>query len=69
MSLHKTNICIVKSLVNIAGVSWHSLRRFIKPAPGITKYKSTMLISSGSDDLDGIGAHLYFVIVLKTKIK
>ena len=34
MSLHKTHICVVKSLVKIAAVSWHSLRRFIKPAPG-----------------------------------
>ena len=33
MSLHKTHICVVKSLVKIAAVSWHSLRRFIKPAP------------------------------------
>ena len=35
MSLHKTHICVVKSLVKIAAVSWHSLRRFIKPAPGL----------------------------------
>ena len=34
MSLHKTHICVVKSLVKITAVSWHSLRRFIKPAPG-----------------------------------
>ena len=34
VSLHKTHICVVKSLVKIAAVSWHSLRRFIKPAPG-----------------------------------
>ena len=34
VSLHKIHICIVKSLVKIAAVSWHSLRRFIKPAPG-----------------------------------
>ena len=34
MSLHKTHICVVKSLVKIAAVSWHSLRRFVKPAPG-----------------------------------
>ena len=34
MSLHKTHICVDKSLVKIAAVSWHSLRRFIKPAPG-----------------------------------
>ena len=33
MSLHKTHICVVKSLVKIAAVSWHSLRRFVKPAP------------------------------------
>ena len=33
VSLHKTHICVVKSLVKIAAVSWHSLRRFIKPAP------------------------------------
>ena len=33
MLLHKTHICVVKSLVKIAAVSWHSLRRFIKPAP------------------------------------
>ena len=35
VSLHKTHIRVVKSLVKIAAVSWHSLRRFIKPAPGI----------------------------------
>ena len=35
VSLHKTHICVVKSLVKIAAVSWHSLRRFIKPAPGL----------------------------------
>ena len=34
VSLHKTHIRVVKSLVKIAVVSWHSLRRFIKPAPG-----------------------------------
>ena len=34
VSLHKTHTCVVKSLVKIAAVSWHSLRRFIKPAPG-----------------------------------
>ena len=34
VSLHKTHICVVKSLVKIAAVSWHSLRRFVKPAPG-----------------------------------
>ena len=34
VSLHKTHIRVVKSLVKIAAVSWHSLRRFIKPAPG-----------------------------------
>ena len=34
VSLHKTHICVVKSLVKIAAVSWHSLRRVIKPAPG-----------------------------------
>ena len=34
VSLHKTHIiCVVKSLVKIAAVSWHSLRRFIKLAP------------------------------------
>ena len=33
VSLHKTHIRVVKSLVKIAAVSWHSLRRFIKPAP------------------------------------
>ena len=33
VSLHKTHICVVKSLVKIAAVSWHSLQRFIKPAP------------------------------------
>ena len=32
-SLHKTHIYVVKSLVKIAAISWHSLRRFIKPAP------------------------------------
>ena len=37
VSLHKTHICVVKSLVKIAAVSWHSLRRFIKPAPGNTR--------------------------------
>ena len=39
VSLHKTHICVVKSLVKIAAVSWHSLRRFIKPATvaGFTK--------------------------------
>ena len=36
VSLHKTHICVVKSLVKIAAVSWHSLRRFIKPAPGVS---------------------------------
>ena len=36
-SLHKTHICVVKSLVKIAAVSWHSLRWFIKPAPGVQK--------------------------------
>ena len=35
VSLHKTHMCVVKSLVKIAAVSWHSLRRFIKPAPGV----------------------------------
>ena len=34
VSLHKTHMCVVKSLVKIAALSWHSLRRFIKPAPG-----------------------------------
>ena len=34
VSLHKTHIHVVKSLVKIAAVSWHNLRRFIKPAPG-----------------------------------
>ena len=33
VSLHKTHICVVKSLVKIAAVSLHRLRRFIKPAP------------------------------------
>ena len=33
VSLHITHICVVKSLVKIAAVSWHSLRQFIKPAP------------------------------------
>ena len=35
VSLHKTHICVVKLLVKIAAVSWHSLRRFIKPAPAL----------------------------------
>ena len=39
MSLHKTHICVVKSLVKIAAVSWHSLRRFIKPAPGRSRVR------------------------------
>ena len=38
VSLHKTHICVVKSLVKIAAVSWHSLRRFIKPAPDNAVY-------------------------------
>ena len=33
VSLHKTHVRVVESLVKIAAVSWHSLRRFIKPAP------------------------------------
>ena len=37
MSLHKTRMCVVKSPVKIAAVSWHSLRRFVKPAPGIVR--------------------------------
>ena len=36
VSLHKTHICVVKSLIKIAAVSWHSLRRFIKPAPAVS---------------------------------
>ena len=48
MSLHKTHICVVKSLVKIAAVSWHSLRRFIKPAPG--------RIHNQDDNSIGIGA-------------
>ena len=35
VSLHITHICVVKSLVKIAAVSWHNLRRFIKPAPAL----------------------------------
>ena len=34
VSLHKTHIRVVKSLVKLAAVSWHSLQRFIKPASG-----------------------------------
>ena len=34
MSLHKTHVRVVESLVKIATVSWRSLRRFVKPAPG-----------------------------------
>ena len=33
VSLQKPHKCVVKSLVKIAAVSWHSLQRFIKPAP------------------------------------
>ena len=33
VSLQKPHKCVVKSLVKIAAVSWHSLRRFIKPSP------------------------------------
>ena len=38
VSLHKTHIRVVESLVKIAAVSWHSLRRFIKPAPDLYLY-------------------------------
>ena len=41
MSLRKTHICVVKSLVKIAAVSWHSLRRFIKPASAIHQLTGT----------------------------
>ena len=46
VSLHKTYICVFKSLVKIAAVSWHSLRRFIKPAPG-EKWKWTIRNNNG----------------------
>ena len=43
MSLHKTHICVVKSLVKIAAVNWHSLRRFIKPAPDVHRILLSVL--------------------------
>ena len=52
MSLHKTHICVVKSLVKIAAVSWHSLRRFIKPAPGLQIYHcSIRLLRDSTSEL------------------
>ena len=50
VSLHKTHICVVKSLVKIAAVSWHSLRRFIKPAPDLTNHWTDWLTSDHPTD-------------------
>ena len=39
VSLQNPHKCVVKSLVKIAAVSWHSLRRFIKPVPALYRHR------------------------------
>ena len=53
MSLHKTQICVVKSLVKVAAVSWHSLRRFIKPAPVISVLVRPLVIEVDGTEVAG----------------
>ena len=60
VSLHKTHISVVKSRVKIAAVSWHSLRRFIKPAPGDGGAPSVQGSDPGEADQRACGAREAF---------